>query len=134
MKFLRVVLLTVLLGIAFLPAQAPVLGSGLSFRDLDGSYAKEAIISLTEKNIMKGTSASTFSPAQSITRAEFLVTLNRLLGLESVSSAVAAYKDVKPSDWYYSAIQAATGAGLTEGLGGRAYRRALLYPGLQRRY
>lgn len=117
MKFFRAALLTALLGSAFLPSQTPVLGSGLSFRDLDGSYAKEAIISLTEKNIMNGTTASTFSPAQSITRAEFLVTLNRLLGLESVSSAVAAYKDVQPSDWYYSAIQAATGAGLTEGLG-----------------
>lgn len=117
MKFLRALLLTALLGTVILSSQTLVLGSGLSFRDLDGSYAKEAIISLTEKKIMNGTAPSTFSPAQSITRAEFLVTLNRLLGLETVSSAVAAYKDVNPSDWYYSAIQAATGAGLTEGLG-----------------
>lgn len=117
MKLLRIVLLTALFSMTFIPSQTLVLSRNLSFQDVNDSYAIDSIISLTEKDIMKGTTPSTFSPTQSITRAEFLVTLNRLLGLEPVSSSVAAYKDVRQKDWYYSAIQAATAAGLTEGLG-----------------
>lgn len=117
MKLLRITLLVLMLSAAFIGPQTLVLGNGLPFNDIEGSYAKDAILRLTEKNMMNGTSDSTFSPTRSITRAEFLITLNRVLGLEPVPSQIAAYKDVKRTDWYYSGIQAATEVGLTEGLG-----------------
>ncbi len=66
---------------------------------------------------MNGTSEGLFSPAKAITRAEFLITVNRMLGLEPVASTIPAYRDVAKSDWFYSGVQAQTELGLTEGKG-----------------
>ncbi|WP_410768974.1 S-layer homology domain-containing protein [Fontibacillus sp. BL9] len=94
-----------------------VSGKELPFKDIESSYAKEAIIRLNSKQIMNGTSEFLFSPAKPITRAEFFITINRMLGLESVASSVPAYRDVRKSHWFYSGVQAQTELGLTEGKG-----------------
>ncbi|MFC4778760.1 glycosyl hydrolase family 18 protein [Paenibacillus sp. GCM10023252] len=85
------------------------------YDDLEGSYAKQAIIALTNRGILTGTSKSTFSPKKPVTRAEFVTMLDRLLGLAPVDSPVTAMKDMKRSDWYYGWIQAAMQLGLAEG-------------------
>ncbi|MEK5477006.1 S-layer homology domain-containing protein [Paenibacillus sp. FSL R5-0407] len=97
--------------------QTYVAGKEFPFNDIGTSYAKETIIRLNEQKIMNGTSDNVFSPAKPITRAEFIITVNRILGLESVSSSVPAYKDVAKGDWFYSGVQAQTELGLTEGKG-----------------
>lgn len=102
--------------------QLPVSAEKLPYDDINGSYAKEAIVRLYENNTMKGTSPTEFSPARAITRAEFMTTLTRILHLEPVSSALPAYTDVAASAWYYGTIQAATELGLTEGLGGGIFK------------
>ncbi|MGZ7443721.1 S-layer homology domain-containing protein [Paenibacillus sp. TH7-28] len=102
--------------------QLPVSAELLPYNDINGSYAKEAIVRLNESNTMKGTSPSEFSPARAITRAEFMTTLTRILHLVPVSSALPAYTDVDRSAWYYGTIQAATELGLTEGLGGGIFK------------
>lgn len=92
-------------------------GKGLPYSDIDSSYAKNAITNLYNQNIMKGTSATLFSPKQPVTRAQFMTTLVRLLDLEPVDSSIPAYRDVKKSAWYYGAVQASTDLGLTDGTG-----------------
>ncbi|MBW4841215.1 MAG: S-layer homology domain-containing protein, partial [Paenibacillaceae bacterium] len=95
----------------------PAAADKLPYTDISASYAKDAIIRLHDDNVMKGTSASMFSPTRSITRAEFMTTLTRIFQVNPAESAIPAYRDVPKSAWYYGTIQAATELGLTEGLG-----------------
>ncbi|NIK75813.1 spore germination protein YaaH [Paenibacillus castaneae] len=85
------------------------------FQDISSSYAKDDILALYEKNILTGTSNTIFSPIKSMTRAEFVTVLDRLLGLEPVASPVTSFKDIAPKDWYYGWIQAAVQLGLVGG-------------------
>ncbi|MEF2964640.1 S-layer homology domain-containing protein [Paenibacillus sp. M1] len=122
MKSIRTALaLLILLSAAVLQPKLPVFGKELPFTDIDQSFAKESIIRLYEQRIMNGTSESLFSPSKPITRPEFLVTINRLLGLEPVASPVPAYIDVGSRAWYYAQVQASTELGLTEGKGGGSF-------------
>ncbi|WP_377565369.1 S-layer homology domain-containing protein [Paenibacillus chungangensis] len=89
--------------------------SALPFQDIGTSYAKDEIIHLYNKKIITGTSATTFSPDRSVTRAEFIVMLNRLLGLEPVASPITPYTDLNQSSWHYGSVQAATQLELAKG-------------------
>ncbi|MCL6458369.1 MAG: S-layer homology domain-containing protein, partial [Gorillibacterium sp.] len=94
----------------------PVSATGVSpFIDISTSYARNEIIDLYNKKIISGTSATSFSPTQSITRAEFVTMLDRLLGLEPVTSPVSPYSDVAEGAWYHGWIQAAVQLELTKG-------------------
>lgn len=64
------------------------------FKDIDTSYAKNEIIDLYHRNILTGTTATSFSPTKSITRAEFITVLDRLLKLDPAVSPVSPYTDV----------------------------------------
>lgn len=81
--------------------------AGSPFQDISSSYAKNEIISLYEKNILTGTTKTEFSPNKSMTRAEFVTVLGRLLGLEPVASPISSFRDIAQTDWYYGWIQAA---------------------------
>lgn len=87
------------------------------FKDIEQSYAKEAITQLHSKNIISGTAKETYSPKRPMTRAEFMTTLIRMLKLDSSISVVPAYSDVPTNSWYYGTIQTATEIGITEGMG-----------------
>ncbi|GMK42788.1 hypothetical protein PCCS19_58480 [Paenibacillus sp. CCS19] len=89
--------------------------SKLPFTDISNSFAREAIIDLYTKNMVNGTTASTFSPKKPITRAEFTKTLDMLLGLDSVASAISPFTDVSKNAWYYGWIQAAVQLGIADG-------------------
>lgn len=113
-----------LLTSSFIQPQTPASGMDQPFRDIGQSYAKDAILRLYSEGILKGTSENLFSPAKPITRAEFLVTMNRILELEAVDSSIPAYKDVAEGSWYYADIQAATELGLSEGKGAGVFAPA----------
>lgn len=85
------------------------------FKDIDQSYAKNEIIDLAGRGILTGTSAERFSPTQSITRAEYITILDRVLKLEPAVSPVSPYTDVSKSAWYYGYIQAAVQLGIANG-------------------
>lgn len=85
------------------------------FDDINTSYAKKEIIDLYNRNILTGTSATSFSPTLSITRAEFITVLDRLLQLDPAVSPVSPYTDVAKSAWYYGWIQAAVQLELVNG-------------------
>ncbi|MNO65527.1 putative sporulation-specific glycosylase YdhD [compost metagenome] len=85
------------------------------FKDINNSYAKKEIIDLYHRNILTGTSETSFSPTKSITRAEFITVLDRLLQLSPAVSPVSPYTDVAKSAWYYGWIQAAVQLELANG-------------------
>jgi beta-glucosidase len=77
---------------------------------------KASIEALAARGILNGTSKTEFSPAKSITRAEFLYLLVRSLG---ISTAVDSnFTDVKKDAYYYNEIGAAKKLGITQGSGG----------------
>lgn len=86
-----------------------------TFSDIAGSPAAADITALANKLIIEGTSATTFSPKNNLTRAEFTALLSRSLGLRS--SSASTFSDVKTTDWFANDVAAASEAGLILGVG-----------------
>lgn len=91
-----------------------VVKSSKTFADINGHWAKSSIDLLASKLIVSGTSNDTFSPSQSITRAEFAALITRSLGL-ATGNGETTFKDVNSSAWYADAIRTAAEAGLISG-------------------
>lgn len=91
-----------------------------SFEDL-GNYpwAQQAIGELAAKGIVKGTSPKTFSPADQVTRADFVLMLVRALDLQA--DAAGGFADVKPNDYYYEAVGIAKKLGIVTGISGERF-------------
>ena len=79
------------------------------------SWAKDAINSLADEGIIKGTSENTFSPAANITRADFAILLVRAFKLASENSE--NFADVSDSDYFAKELAVARNAGLVNGIG-----------------
>ena len=86
------------------------------FADIgDYAWAEDAINSLADEGIIKGTSANTFSPAANITRADFAVLLVRAFKLASESEE--NFADVSSSDYFARELAVARNTGLVGGIG-----------------
>jgi spore germination protein YaaH len=93
----------------------PAAASGVVFQDISDSYAYKSITSLHAKGILAGTQPGYFSPKKAVTRAEWVTTLDRTLGLEPVQAAVSSYRDVSRQAWYYGWIEAASQLDVVQG-------------------
>ncbi|MCR8660582.1 S-layer homology domain-containing protein [Paenibacillus endoradicis] len=87
----------------------------LPFDDISTSYAKKEIIHLYNNKIISGTSKTSFSPTKTITRAEFITILDRLLKLDPAEGPITSFTDVAKNDWYFGWIQAAVQLELASG-------------------
>ncbi|NQX69040.1 S-layer homology domain-containing protein [Paenibacillus alba] len=76
-------------------------------------WAGDVIKELAAKQLVNGTSATTFEPERSVTRAEFTTLLVRALKLTGTGQP--SFADVKSSDWYAEAIAIAVKAGVVNG-------------------
>ena len=70
-----------------------------------------------EKGITAGTSANTFSPNASCTRAQMVTFLWRAAGSPASKSTTNPFKDISSSDYYYDAVLWAVENGITTGTG-----------------
>lgn len=89
------------------------------FADLgQHEWARQAIEELTQRGVIKGTSAEnrTFSPASPVTRADFVLMLVNMLGLRAESASTFA--DVQSTDYYYDAVSVAKQLGIVSGMNG----------------
>lgn len=82
-----------------------------------GHWAESLIEEAAAANVVKGTSASTFSPDRNITRAEFVSLLARSLGL-TASTGGQPFTDVPSEAWYAADVAAAQAAGIALGSDG----------------
>ena len=81
-----------------------------SFSDISNSWAKDAIAIASAKGWINGYSDGTFRPNDSITRAETVVFLNNVIGVDvSTTVSESKFTDVKTSDWFFEAVMVATG-------------------------
>ena len=85
----------------------------LAYTDIEGHWASDVIDELSNKKIINGYSDGTFKPDNSVTRAEFIAIVNRMLGLTTESSKYIP--DISRQDWFYSDIRKAVEAGILKG-------------------
>jgi len=86
------------------------------FGDLDSvPWAKQAVQAMAARDIIKGTSASSFSPASPITRADFIALLVRALELHGTDENEAMFSDVSTSAYYYQELAIAKELGIAAG-------------------
>lgn len=76
---------------------------------------QEAIRILASKGIINGTSAKTFNPDGTITRAEIAALIVRTLSKLN-ENADGKFKDVKKTDWYFGAVGSAKSYGIINGM------------------
>ena len=92
----------------------------LRFVDLGNhAWAKDAINALAEDGIIKGTSETTFSPGNNITRADFAILLVRAFGLSSDNTE--NFADVSESDYFAKELAIARNCGIVNGIGDNKY-------------
>ena len=107
-------------------AKTPPVGEGVpalpskGFVDLGNyAWAADAINELAEAGIIKGTSETTFSPANNITRADFALLLVRAFELSSDNTE--NFADVQSSDYFASELAIARNTGIVGGIGDNKY-------------
>ncbi len=76
-------------------------GSVLAFSDIGGHWAEEQIKAGAKRGLIAGYPDGTFRPEQLISRAEFVVLLNRI-EVEPQTKSRVVFNDVSPQAWYYS--------------------------------
>lgn len=111
--YAKVMTTAALLSAVALPAQAAT-----TFTDIEGSYAKDAILELVNAGILNGTGNGAFNPTGKIERQDFAIILARSLGLDSGQApSSATFTDVPTDHYAFSAVEAAVQAGLINGYG-----------------
>lgn len=91
----------------------------VKFEDIKGTGFETYIEALAAKEIVKGTTPTTFSPGNNLTRAQFAIILARALELPKAEYQ-GTFSDVpKNLDWAVSEIEAAAKAGITTGSNGK---------------
>lgn len=80
-----------------------------------GDYFYDAVLWAVEQKITSGTSATTFSPAVSCTRAQMVTFLWRAAGSPKVENVSNPFTDVKLSSYNYDAVLWAVKNGVTSG-------------------
>ena len=88
-----------------------------TFTDVkEDAYYYTAVLWAEENDITKGTSATTFSPDEKVTRAQAVAFLYRMEGEPEVSKEINPFEDVDANKYYYEAVQWAVDKGITYGM------------------
>ncbi|WP_455958519.1 S-layer homology domain-containing protein, partial [Anaerotignum lactatifermentans] len=81
--------------------------------DISGHWAEKVITQWQEKGLISGYEDGTFKPDNSVTRAEFVIMLNKALGFTQKGNVT--FSDVSANAWYYDAVAIAVEAGYCAG-------------------
>lgn len=95
---------------------------GMPFSDVGRSWYYDAVATAYANGWVSGYTDGTFHPNQTITRAEAVTILNRVLGrscdltfVQANAQAASHFTDVTPGAWYYTAVtEASVGHTFTE--------------------
>lgn len=102
------------------PSDSQVSPSDERFVDISSvPWAREAILSLAGSGVIKGTSATTFSPNDSISRGDYVTLLVRLLNLNT--DLGEGFADVPTDSYYYQTITTAKTLGIIDGVGSNMF-------------
>lgn len=77
----------------------------ISFADISGHWAEDAVNGMAEKGIVNGYQDGTFKPEGTVTRAEFVKMFDGILGLTEKKDVL--FKDVNKGDWFCEYVEMA---------------------------
>lgn len=87
----------------------------IAFNDLGSvSWAKDAIMELYEKGVIKGKTEDAFEPNTNITREEFVTLIVQAFSLRNENASIE-FADVDRSDWCYVFVASAKANGIVTG-------------------
>ncbi len=95
--------------------------SAPAFTDTAKHWAKDNIDFVTSRDLISGTSETTFAPNTAIVRADFLMALGRLSGADVHSYKTSSFTDVKNSDPAMPYIEWAVKNKIVSGYGNRKF-------------
>ncbi|MGE5656978.1 MAG: S-layer homology domain-containing protein [Actinomycetota bacterium] len=75
------------------------------FSDIESHWAKECIVTLGERSLVKGYSDGTFRPEAALTRAEFASLMVGAFGKSPEVQKAVTFKDVPKNHWAWQFIQ-----------------------------
>lgn len=101
-------------------AQAEILLEGNNFIDIKGHWAEKQIEKWAQGNLVAGYVDGTFKPDHDITRAEFVVVVNRVFGYTETTAL--NFIDVGAEDWYALDIAKAKAVGCISGYPDGSFR------------
>ena len=78
-------------------------------------YYYNAVLWAVEKDITMGTSATTFSPSDTVSRGQVVTFLWRAAGRPDPTTGENSFTDISPSEYYYGAVLWAVDKGVTNG-------------------
>lgn len=90
--------------------------NGDYFNDIENHWAENDILSVYNKDWMRGISSTQFGPYDKLTRAQAAVTIVRALDIDLISSA-SNFTDVKDSHWAKTEIETAYHNNIINGKG-----------------
>lgn len=91
-----------------------------NFTDVGNHWAASAIDFVTEKGLFVGTSSTTFSPNNEMTRGMFISVLHRLAGKPAGNESVN-FNDVATDAYYHDAVEWASSNNIVKGIGNNVF-------------
>lgn len=91
----------------------PVYGATAKAADLKGHWASNVVTDWLNKGLISGYPDGSFKPDASMSRAEFMVIVNKVYNFTSEKEI--SFSDVKSTDWYYNIVKKASAAGYISG-------------------
>lgn len=92
-----------------------------NFEDLANySWAEESIEALAARGVINGISEREFAPQANIKRADFVVLVTKILGLQA--DAGSNFSDVEAGSYYYEAVGIAKEMGIVSGAGDNKFK------------
>ncbi len=98
------------------PEIAPEEPKTTELTDIKGHWAEKEITVLEQKGIINGYDDNTFKPDNTLTRAEFVTMLIKIVSIDEVGENIFA--DIKEDEWYYNAAVKAASMGIVNGING----------------
>lgn len=104
-------------------AEAPVQAQVNPFTDVKaGTTHYQAIVSLAEKGIVTGVTATSYQPNANATRGDAAIYIANALGLELSNVTNPSFKDIPVTSKYYKAVAALTELGIISGYDDQTFR------------
>lgn|GEM_PF-1553757 len=95
----------------------------VTFSDVPVSgWVYNAVSNLSTLGYITGYPDGSFKPGNTITRAEFVSIIDRILKLPAYNPATPDFSDVSTSDWFYASVENAVYAGIVKGYGSSAFK------------
>lgn len=92
-----------------------------AFTDIAGHWAFDSICYVTENDMFNGTTATTFSPNETMTRAMFVTVLYRMAGSPAVTGTNPFTEDVAADQWYTNSVVFAASNAIVKGTSDTTY-------------